>query len=175
MKKLFIPMLLLVSAASYADLTTGRSDALSLHYGETTKGDVKVFGSDFYWDLPVHPTNSSSLFLISGLSRWTDDSSNNNSLFSFHVGNGIDFLLSSLSPDIFPYLKMYLAAAYFSEKSFGGVYNLDSSFKAEFGAQLGLKFGQQSEYELGLGYSHYFGNGDQDIDLGPEIFVGYHF
>lgn len=174
-KKILTASALLASVSAFADLSTGRHDAIKLHYGETTKGDVKVFGNDFIWDLPVFPTQNSSLFLTAGLSRWTDDSSQNNSFFGFHIGNGVKFLLDSPSESFFPYAEFVLGVAYFGEKNFGGDYSLESSLKLEADAQVGLTFGRQSEYEVGVGYTHYFQNGGGTVDLGPQIYFGIHF
>ena len=168
-------ILSVLSAISFADLTTGRHDAFDFHYGKTTDGDVAVFGHDWFWDLPFYPTQHSSTFFLAGISRWMDDSAEDNSFFGFHVGSGMKFLLDSPSPNFFPYVAASVGIAYFGEKNFGDAYSIDNQFMPEINLQAGINFGSQSEFELGIGLAHYFSNGGDDINVGPQIYLGYHF
>jgi len=174
-KKIFILLSALCVGVAEADLSTGRFDGFNLNYGRTTSSDVNVFGHDWCWDLPLYPTQNSAAHLLFGITRWQDNSVADNSFVGLHLTPSLRFVLPSNNELFSPYFDFGVGVAYFGRKDFGDHYSLGSDIKMETDITIGANFGAQSEYELGIAYTHYGLGGGDDVDLLPRVYFGYHF
>ena len=174
-KKYLLVLCVALINFAYADFTTGRNDAFNIHHGKTSSSDVDVIGYDWNWDLPVSFNSNITGFLLFGINNWKDNSVAKDSFVGLHLAPGLRFSFPIDGEYLMTYLDVSVGVAYFGRKDFGNYYQLDNDFKMELNLVLGATFGQQDEYEIGLGYSHYFADGGSDIEVGPSIYLGYHF
>ena len=170
--RLFVGMYLI--GVAFADLSTGRFDSVNLSYGKTNVSNVGVFSNAWAWDMPVYPSQDSSMSFQLGIMRWQDNTPSDHSFVGLHAGTVLKMVLPTQSVHFLPHVDLGLGAASFGRKDFAD-YHLASNFKLEASALLAANFGSKEQYDIGIAYAGYFLGGGDDVHVLPRLIVGYHF
>ena len=173
-KYLRVLMASFLTSIACADLSTGRFDRIDLSYGKAVSNNVDIFLNAWVWDVPIYPSQDSSMSFQIGLMRWQDNTPSNHAFVGLHAGPTLKMVLPNQSVHFLPHIDVGLGVAYFGRKDFAD-YHLTSNFKLEASALLAANFGSKEQYDIGIAYTGYFLGGGDSVHILPRLIVGYHF
>jgi hypothetical protein len=147
-------------------------------YVDASSSDLRMYELGARFDLPFKPIKRSITYLQFGFAGWSSMQNSNDRLTVISIAPLLRYKIQVYNAMFQPYIDLSLGFAYLSRKDFGG-YSLSSAIRMQDSIALGVMFGENKQYDLGIGYTYYnrvgFVNGDKEINAVPRLILGYSF
>jgi hypothetical protein len=179
MKKVKIIIVLCFLFSAFVKAGSAKSfDYIYASYVDSSSSNLRMYEVGTRLDLPFKPIKRASTYLQLGFAGWSSIQNSSDKLTVISIAPLLRYKVQVYNTMLQPYVDLSLGFAYLSKKDFGE-YNLSSAIRMQDSVALGVLFGENKQYDLGISYTYYsrvgFSNDDKEINAVPRVVFGYKF